>query len=159
MSVEDVFMSLLRKAQGFHGVRTVGIGTATEIQDMHCTIIRDGAPDLYEVRLHAVDDTLNSFVRVYPKDGSYVIYALIDNSATDAVVIAVSEIDRTITRIGDTVHEITADGHTISKGADNMKGLLSDFITEVQKIIVVNGTSPDVAALEQIKGKFNNLLQ
>jgi hypothetical protein len=158
MNTDDLFIAMLKKALGLHNVRTVGVGIATDVTEQHCTVTRDGAPDLYDVRFHSVTDQLQSSITVIPKSGSYVMFALIDNSATDAVVINCSEIEKTVVKIGQTVHEISDEGHKIEKGPDNMKALIASFISEVQKIIVVNGRSPNVAALEQIKQKFNNLL-
>lgn len=158
MNTDDLFITMLKKALGLNNVRTIGVGLAADVTEQHCTITRDGAPDLYEVRFHAVTDQLQSSITVYPVEGSYVMFALIDNSPMDAVIINCSEIEKTVVKIGQTSHEISDQGHKIERGTDNMKALIGSFISEVQKIIVINGTSPNVAALEQIKQKFNTLL-
>src|ERR1044072_7511348 len=157
MTTEELLLSLLDKARTMRNVRTVGVGVATEITEQHCTIVQDGAPDIYEARFHAITDELQSSVTVYPKDGSYVLYALIEDSQTEAVVISCSEIEKTVVKIGTTTHEISPNGHSIKKGADSFRVLLTDLITEIQKIVVINGRSPNVAALEQLKQKFQNL--
>lgn len=154
---EELLLTLINKTLGFKGVRTVGIGIAKEITDQHCTIEREGSPELFEVRYHSIADQLNSSITIFPKEGSYVMYALIDNSPTDAVVIACSEIDKVVVKVEQTLHEIGPNGHQIKKGADSMKDVLSALIDEIQKIIVINGTSPNVAALEQIRQRFNNI--
>ncbi len=46
----------------------------------------------------------------------------------------------------------------VNVGKENLYTVLSDFIKEVQKIIVVQGTSPDVAALTQIDQRLNKIL-
>ena len=157
MTTEELFLSLLDKARNMRNVRTVGVGVAKDITEQHCTIVQDGAPDIYEARLHAIADELQSSVTVYPKDGSYVLYALIEDSQTEAVVISCSEIEKTVVKIGTTTHEISPDGHSIKRGTDSVKDLMGALIGEIQKIIVINGTSPNVAALELLKQRFNNI--
>ena len=46
----------------------------------------------------------------------------------------------------------------ITVGSENLYKVLSDFIKEVQKIIVVQGTSPNVPELEQINQRLNKIL-
>lgn len=157
MTTEELFLSLLDKARDMRTVRTVGVGVAKDVTDQHCTIVQDGVPEIYEARFHAITDQLQSSITVYPADGSYVLYALIEDSQTEAVIISCSEIEKTVVRIGTTTHEISPDGHSIQKGADSMKDLMLALIGEIQKIIVINGTSPNVPALEQLKQRFNNI--
>jgi hypothetical protein len=157
MTTEELFLTLLDKARTMRDVRTIGVGVAKDVTDQHCTIIQDGAPDIYEARFHAITDQLESSITIYPKDGSYVLYALIEDSQTEAVIISCSEIEKTVVKIGTTTHEISPDGHSIKKGADSVRELLTDLITEIQKIIVINGRSPNVPALEQLKQKFQNI--
>lgn len=155
MSPEELLVKLFGKALSKFPTGTVGIGVATEITDNTCTVQRTGAPELYDVRFHAVEDTLESYITIIPKENSFVLYATLGNQQTDAVIITCSEIEKVVIKIGTTLHEVSAEGHDISRGNNNLKDSLVDLITEIQKIIVINGTSPNVPALEAIKAKIN----
>lgn len=124
-----------------------------------CTVERDDAPKLFKVRLNAVLDDIANKTVVYPAVGSKVLCAIIGNDKKEATIIKYSEIDSVATKIGDTNYLVDTNGYKIQRGDNNLKQLLNDVISEIQKIIVVQGTSPDVAALEEIKEKINKVLQ
>lgn len=124
-----------------------------------CTVERDDAPKLFKVRLNAVIDDITNKTVVYPAVGSKVLCAIIGNDSKEATIIKYSKIESVIIKIGTTDYLIDASGYQIKRGNNNLKQLLNDFITEVQSIIVVQGTSPNIPALEAIKTKINQVLQ
>jgi hypothetical protein len=96
------------------------------------------------VRLRAVINGDKDRLLVTPKVGSYVL--AVDLSGGDyrsLAVVSVSEIDSV----------------TFERGGQNLFDVMSDFIDEVAKIIVVQGTSPNVPALMQIKARLNTLIK
>jgi len=97
-----------------------------------------------DVRLRAVINGNSDKILITPKVGSYVLVAdLSGGNYRDLAVIAFSEIEDI----------------NVEAGGENLFTVLSDFITEVAKIIVVQGTSPNVAALEQINQRLNKILK
>jgi hypothetical protein len=157
MTSDEVFASLLNKAHDKNAVITIGTGTATEVTTAGCTVLRDGQPELFDVIFHASDEQPQNYITVIPKEGSEVIYGVVENQRTEAVILKVSEIDKVIIKIGTVRHEIDDTGHLVKKGNDTAAKILSDFIDEVTKIIVINGRSPNIPALTLIKERVNNL--
>jgi hypothetical protein len=47
----------------------------------------------------------------------------------------------------------------VNGGGENLKAVLSEFIDEVAKIIVIQGTSPNVPALTNIKTRLSKILK
>lgn len=124
-----------------------------------CTVERDDAPKLFKVRLNAVIDDITNKTVVYPTVGSKVLCAIIGNDKKEATIIKNSKIDSVATKIGDTDFLVDASGIQIKRGNNTLKQLLNDFISEVQAIVVAQGTSPNVVALETIKTQINQVLQ
>ncbi|PCH69391.1 MAG: hypothetical protein COC06_07540 [Bacteroidales bacterium] len=139
----------------------VFVGKVKEVDKTNntCTIERENRPELFEVRLNAVVDQLSDKLIIYPKTGSYVLCCLIEGDQTEAAIIKYSEIDSL--EISQATIKVTLDqeGITMEGHDENLKKVLSDFISEVSKIIVVSGTSPNVPALEQISTRLNKILK
>lgn len=150
---------MLEKANRAHSISEVGAGIAREVTTQTCTVERGGQATLYDVRLAAIEDASQSYCIAYPAEGSSVIYGIIDSDKRDAVLIRCSAIDRVAVFVGTTELVISADGYLVKRGNDTLQKLLGELIDEVTKIIVVNGTSPNVAALTSIKNRFNQLLK
>ncbi|MDR3287083.1 MAG: hypothetical protein LBT27_06545 [Prevotellaceae bacterium] len=113
-----------------------------------------------DVRLRAVINNENEQLLITPKTGSYVLIVdLSGGEYRNLAAIGYSEIDKIYLKISET--EITAnkDGFKIENKGENLFKVLSDFITEVTKIIVIQGTSPNVAALNQITQRLNKILK
>lgn len=159
MTAEELFQGFLDKHYRSVAIRTIGIGTAVEIQENNCTVLRDGQPELLDVRFHATEATPGSRIIEIPADQSSVIYAIIDNQDTEAVILRCSEVDKVLMVIGDLEYHIDKDGVMISCGNDSLGEVLTGVIEEVKKIIVVNGRSPNVPALNILKTKLNKILK
>lgn len=152
--MEDVLLKLIEKASGRAAVKGIVAGRATEITATTCTLVREGAPELHGVRLHAVVDDLQSSVTIIPKEGSYVLAGIIEGLKTEAAVIACSEIERVLVKIDTVSYECTATGHGIKKENDSLKKILADLISEIEKIYAPK----NAAAIAAIKVRSNNLL-
>ena len=50
------------------------------------------------------------------------------------------------------------EGLTLQAQGETLRSVLSDFMDEVMKIVVVHGNTVDVAALTAIKGRLNKIL-
>ncbi len=87
------FNEALRQYIGRVQIKQITQGTAVDIGTTTCTVKREGLPDLLDVRLDAVDDTLENAFTVFPKEGSYVVVGILENMTTEAVVLRCSEIE------------------------------------------------------------------
>ncbi|MGY0034454.1 hypothetical protein [Pedobacter sp. NJ-S-72] len=159
MSPEELFQKFIDKSQAVKAVRTVGFGTATEIKESSCTVLRDGQPNLLDVRFHATDDAPGSRVVEIPADQSSVIYAIIDNQDTEAILLKCSEIAKVLIIVGDMEYHLDKYGCMIKSGNDSLGKVLSNVIDEISKIIVINGRSPNLAVLNELKIKVNKILK
>lgn len=157
--MEELFQKFLDKHLQNKAVRTIGIGTATEVTEVNCKVLRDGQPELHDVRFHATETKPGSRHIMIPADGSSVIYAIIDNQDTEAVLLMCSDVDRVVFEVGTMKYELDATGHLIQAGNEKLSTALTDFIDEVTKIIVINGRSPNIAALGLIKTRIKKILR
>ena len=157
--MDEIFEKFLEKYLQNKAVRTVGFGVATDITEDNCTVLRDGQPELLDVRFHAMDTKPGSHHITIPADKSSVMYAIIDNQEAEAVILMCSEIDRIIYKVGKAQYELDKDGHLIQFDNEKLSTAITDLINEVAKIIVINGRSPNVLALTAIKNRINKILR
>ncbi len=92
-----------------------------------------------------------------PAVGSTVLIAAIDNSEQYAVI-SVDEVTRFYLDTGTVEFEANTD-FLIGKAGDTLGKLLGDIIDEINKVVVLYGTSPDIAALTAIKNRVNNIFR
>jgi len=97
-------------------IKQVLIGVASEVTDTTCTVEREGAPTLHDVRLNAIDDNLDTYVTIYPATGSNVVVAILENIKTEAVVIRCSEVAKVKLKIGAITLVIDNTGIVINGG-------------------------------------------
>jgi hypothetical protein len=138
---------------------TEGEVTSVSKESNTCNVDRGDLPELLDVRLESILEAGDDVFTIYPKKGSKVLCVLVENSLTDAYVLAANDIDEIKGKIGTTEFLINAEGFKIQRGTNNFKDLLNQFIAEVQAIIVIQGTSPNVVKLEEIKTKINQVLK
>ena len=99
--LEQAIELAVRKISGKIQVKQILSGRAVEVGELTCTVEREGSPALFDVRLNAIDDDLESYFTVYPAEGSDVLVAIIENMKTEAVVIRCSEVEKVKMKIGD----------------------------------------------------------
>lgn len=159
--VDEKFMQAVSLLFSQVAPKNAVIGTVESLSmsDDTCKVSREGSTTLFKVRLNAVIDTIDNKIVVYPAVGSKVLCIIIENDKKEAAIVKYGEIDSVSIKIGDSIYLVDNAGHKIERGDNNLNDLLADFIAEVQKIIVVQGTSPDVAALEDIKTKIGEVLK
>ncbi len=115
-------------------------GTAKEVGETTCKVVRDDAPELTGVRLNAIDDALDSYMTVYPKEGSNVIVAIVDGVNTEAVVVRCSEVDRIKCKIEDNILEISNNG--VAMNGLELKGWISNVYNDMQTLKTLLQNSP-----------------
>lgn len=133
--------------------------TVTKINEAKKTVdvVDVDGLDFFDVRLSAAEDDTKS-VLLIPKVGSSVLVAMIGNTVNALFVAMTNEVEKITGEIDDTKFKIDRSGYQVIKGSQNLKVVLNDLIDEVNKIIVVNGTSINVAAMNAIKQRLNTIL-
>lgn len=131
--MEQAIEQAVKKIAGKMQLNQVLTGTASEVTDTTCTVTRDGAPTLYDVRLNAIDDNLESQVTIYPKDGSHVIVAIIEGMKTEAVVLRCSEVEKVKIRMGSQSLVIDGTGFVFNEGTTGMVKL-PDMVGWMSKV-------------------------
>lgn len=160
MDKDELIREGIKKLGGKTGPTCTMLGTVKSVnQEEYTCVIYDEDTDTEEpdVRLRPVLDGSES-ITTFPKVGSWALAIRIEDDE-DWMLVAAGEIDKWEMKIGTTRIKQDATGLVIQKGSDNLKDILSSLIDEVMKIVVLQGTSPNVAALGQIKTKVLNVLK
>lgn len=168
--LKQAILSLGKKRKKF----TLIVGTVKDLEDDTCTV------DNYEdVRLNAIIDDLNSQFTIYPKVGSKVVIARLDDS--DAMfVIRVSEIQKVIIKINDQLFEFNDEAVTFQKGNQlfemkdgkftikvgnvSLKTILDKGFDQLDKAIITTPSGPgqfspaDKLVFQDLKAKSNQIL-
>lgn len=105
-------------------------------------------------------DVLLGLGEIYtkPKLGSRCLIGLINNQGNNTFLIWSEEAEEWTHKVGDAELEMKDDGFVVKAQGESLKSVLNDFIDEVNKIIVVNGTTINVAAVTRIKQRLNQIL-
>lgn len=105
-------------------------------------------------------DVLLGLGEIYtkPKVGSRVLIGLINNQGNNSFLIWSEETEEWAHKVGKAEMEMKNDGFVLEAQGESLKNVLNDFIDEVNKIIVVNGTTINVAAVTAIKQRLNKIL-
>jgi len=109
-------------------IKQVLSGTVSKVGETTCDVEREDAPTLYDVRLNAIDDDLQTYATVYPAVGSSVLVGIIECLKTEAVLLRCSEVAKVKIKIGDQTLIMDKDGMVFNGGT---KGLAKvDKLTE-----------------------------
>lgn len=112
-----------------------------------------------DVRLQAIIDTEDTGILFVPKVGSYVMVSIVENDENNAYVAQYTEVDVISFKIKDVEFHMDKDGVRIKKGNESLLPIVEAMIDELNKIIVVNGTTINVAAMNVIKERFKQPLK
>lgn len=129
-TIELAIKKIARKMQ-FSEIVT---GIAKNVTETTCEVHREGSPVIFDVRLNAIDDSLESYVTIYPAVDSNVIVGIIEGQKTEAVVLRCSEVERIKIKIGEMTLVFDAQGAVFNEG--NFKGLvkIEELITKINRI-------------------------
>lgn len=138
---------------------TLIVGIVESIDGDTCTV-----GHYEDVQLNAIIDDLASQFTVYPKLGSKVIIARLDDSDS-MFVVRVSEIEKVTIKIGDQLFEMNNGKFSISVGNISLKSILNDGFNQLHTATVIipgvgsgNFSPADMAVFDQLKQKTNLLL-
>ncbi len=158
-------MSLVKLIEEIHdrrAIKAIITGTATEVTDTSCTLTREEAPELHGVRLNGIDDELESYATIVPKEGSEVLVGIVEGQKTEGVVLRCSEVEKVIWKCGDTALTFSAGGYKMERSSESLKALLSDILDAINQLTVTtsagpSGTPINAPAFSQIKQRLNDL--
>jgi hypothetical protein len=87
------------------------------------------------------------------------LIAIVEGDEATAFLLYADEAEEFYLKAGMTRLVVSEDGCVVERGSENLLKALEDFIIEVQKVVVVVGTTPNVAALEAIKNRMKVILK
>ncbi len=96
---------------------------------------------------------------VKPVIGCDCLIAIIEGDEATAMLFYADEIEQVYLKSGETLLIISSGGCRLEKGAEDLLSILTDLVAEIQKIVVVIGTNPNIAALEQITNRLKQILK
>lgn len=141
-ALEQTVEKAIREVSEKYQIKQILTGTAKDVGMTTCTVERDDAPTLYDVRLNAIDDNLQSNLTVYPAEGSSVIVALIEGLKTEAVVLKCSEVSKVSVKIGSNTLEISQDGVSFNSGnsglikIESLTSKINELVNSVNSLVV-----------------------
>lgn len=95
---------------------------------------------------------------VKPVIGTDCLIAIIEGDEATAFMLYADEAEEVYLKSGSTELIVNTEGCHISRESENLMSVLSDLISEVQKIVVVVGTNPDIVTLEEIKTRLKTVM-
>lgn len=93
-----------------------------------------------------------------PKIGTKCLIGSINNQETNSFLIWCEDAEEVHNTVGDASLVMKDDGFVMKVDNESMKTVLNDLIDELNKIVVVVGTTINVPAMEAIKQRLNKIL-
>jgi hypothetical protein len=122
-----------------------------DAKTMTATGIVDGL-DYYDVSLG-----LSSFYRK-PKINTKCRLGILENKSAASFLIDAEQFEEGIFTSGLSQFTIKETGFIIKQGDESLRDVFNDMIDELNKILVIQGNTIDVAAMMQIKQRLNSIL-
>jgi hypothetical protein len=118
MSLEKTIAAAIEKAakRTIPVLITEGIVSVVDRAKRTCNVTREGLPELLNVRLNSISEPGKNVITIYPKKGSAVLCALVENQQTDCVVISANKIEELAGEISGLKLSWTRDGIIINDG-------------------------------------------
>lgn len=136
----------------------------TAVAGAECDGVDLEGVEQYDIRLRAAIDGQDNGVLVKPKVGSWILVGNIGKSDSELTVIATSEIESVSAKIDGLEFEVSAQGMELKRGAESLKGLLSELLDAISTITVTAAGSPSSTPLNAplftaLKTRLNSLLR
>ena len=135
------------------------VGTVVKVYGEDLATVEIADIEYADVRLRLTDDSVSNKLVVRPKVGSLVLVADLTGEGRILTVIDSEDVEELEFKQESMNLKINKDGFVIENKGENLKNILADFITEVAKIIVIQGTSPNVPALTTISERLKKVLK
>ena len=152
MNVEELFSQVINSGRKNIGLECISVVSVQKVEDNYCIIDNDT-----EVRLNSIIDDLKSSFTIYPKIGSKITVARLDNQ-DELVIIQYSEIDRIVIKMDQQVFEMKDGKFRVLNEDSNLKTILNDLFSTLENSII---QTPSGAGkfIEINKQKFKSLNQ
>ena len=144
-AIEQAIRSQAERIQ----IKTVCWGVVTQVTENTCTVEREDSPTLHDVLLNAIDEDLQSCLTVYPKEGSNVLVAIVENLKTEAVIVKYSEVEKVKIKIGEQTLFMDKEGFVFNDGKNkglvkisNMVDWMNKLYTDLQTLRILLSTHP-----------------
>lgn len=150
MNVEELFSQVINSGRKNIGLESISVVSVQKVEDNYCIIDNDT-----EVRLNSIIDDLKSSFTIYPKIGSKITVARLDNQ-DELVIIQYSEIDRIVIKMDQQVFEMKDGKFRVLNENSNLKTILNDLFSTLENSII---QTPSGAGkfIEINKQKFKSL--
>jgi len=136
--MSEIFQRLIDLSLKRHLPMQVFIGQveSVDIKTQTCTVVREGAPKLFDVRLNATIAEYTDRLVLKPKLNSSVLLAIVENDVNEAFLLACSEIEEISLSIEEQSLLINKDGFVFNDDTFlvNTDGLLLKKETQTLKI-------------------------
>ncbi|WP_321321458.1 hypothetical protein [Labilibaculum sp.] len=86
------------------------------------------------------------------------LIAIVEGDEATSILIYADDIEEVYLRSGSTVLTVSTEGCRIERDSEDLLSVLSDLIAEIQKIVVVVGTTPNITALEDVKKRLTKIM-
>lgn len=137
---------------------SVFTATIVSVERETCTIDLNG--DRYsEVSLRVTQGNITDKLLLVPKVDSEVTVVDFNGDMTALKVIAVEQLEKVSYTVGTVSCEVDKDGYKVERAGVNLKAVIDGVVDEISKIVVVQGTSPNVPALLQLKQQIAQVLK
>lgn len=135
------------------------VGTVIKTMPQYCQVKEDVTGKVFfKVRYNSLLANKEDRILVKPKENTEVAFVTLPTNK-DAYIISTSEVENIIGAIGTTKFELDNTGYKIESNGENLKLVMNDFIAEVNKIVVVQGNTINVAAVSAIQKRLNKILK
>ncbi len=146
-AIEKAVAAICEKKQ----IVQVLTGTAIKVGATTCSVERDGAPTLEDVRLDAIDDELTSRFTVYPAENSSVLVGIIEGVKTEAVILKCSEVAKVSFKAGTQTLVMNKDGFVFNAGTDGMVKL-TELVSWMDKVSTDLNTLTSLLSTSPVAG-------
>ncbi|WP_394749479.1 hypothetical protein [Spongiimicrobium salis] len=155
MKIREVIEKIVEEKM----VMAVQLGRVTELFEDHCTVTADyDDREFFEVPFNALLENGEERLVIRPEIDSKVAIGVLPN-AQDAILLHISSAAGIVYRKGTMIAELDEKGLLLQRNDEDLKTVLGDYIDEVNKIVVVNGTTIDRVETLAIKARLNMILR
>ena len=156
MGALDEFVRLLKQKQKSEVQPQMVWATVKSVDWEKRTMVAIGLVDDLEYY-----DVLLGLGHTYkrPKQGSKCLLGVIGNHVAFTFLIEAENVEEMLVVSGQSEMTVKEEGFIIKRADQSLTQVLNDFIDEVNKIVVINGTTINVAAVNLIKERLNTILK
>lgn len=143
--------------------QTTSIGVVSKVTGDVCEVQRQGLPPLIDVRLNAIQTTIENRFIVVPKVGSTVLCLEVENQPSETCIVKYTEIERVEINIGGAVLKVENGKIQCKNNQSDLKVLLSELLNELKTANIQTPAGPSnfmpnhIAKFTELETKTNLL--